>query len=73
MVQQKQGVQGQQVAIASLAQLRQNECLLASGEGDNKRRRHSENNSRFGKITLADIPESVSLCQSFVVWFSVLS
>jgi hypothetical protein len=59
------------VAVSSLTQLRQDETLLASGEGDHKRRGHSENNSRFGKITLADITESASLCQSFVVWFSV--
>jgi hypothetical protein len=69
-MQQKQDMKVQQVAIASLAQLRQNKRLLASGEGDNKRRWHSGNNSEFGKVTLADITESVSLCQSLVVWFS---
>ena len=70
-MQQKQDRKAQQVAIASLAQRRQNERLLTGGEGDNKRRRHSGNYSEFGKITLADITEkSHSLYQSFVVWFS---
>jgi hypothetical protein len=53
-----------------LAQLRQNERLLASGEGDNNGRRHSGNNSEFGKVALADIAELTPLCQSLVVWFS---
>src|SRR3982751_4582272 len=73
-MQQKQDMKAQQVAIASLAQLRQNERLLTGGEGDNKRRRHSGNYSEFGKITLADITEkSHSLYQSFVVWFSTVA
>jgi hypothetical protein len=56
--------------IAGLAQLRQNECLLTGSEGDNNGSRHNGNNSEFGKVALADIAESISLCQSFVVWFS---
>ena len=58
------------MALAGLTQRRQNERLLTSGEGDNNGRRHSGNNSEFGKIALADITESTSLCQSLVVWFS---
>ncbi len=57
------------MSIAGRAQLRQNERLLTSGEGDHNRRRHSGNHSRFGKVALAGIAESTLLCQSFVVWF----
>jgi hypothetical protein len=56
------------MAVTSLAQLRQNERLLTSRQCDNNRNRHSGNNFGFGKIALADITESISLCQSFVVW-----
>jgi len=69
-MEQKQNVKGQQVAIAGLTQLRQNERLLTSAKGDKNRRRHSGNNSEFGKVALADRAESISLCQSLVAWFS---
>src|SRR3954471_22918302 len=65
-MQQEQDMKTQQVAITSLTQLGQHERLLASRESDNKRRRHSGNNSGFGKVALADIAESNRLCQSFV-------
>jgi hypothetical protein len=66
-------MKSQQVPIAGGTQWRQNERLLAGGEGDNNRGWHGGNNSEFGRVALTDIAESTSLCQSFVVWFSASS
>src|SRR3954467_14832234 len=47
--------------ITSLTQLRQHARLLASGEGDNNRRRHSGNNSKSERSHLP-IYQSQSHC-----------